>query len=176
MIEVFFADCPEEDEHRYGHALARYSLERLFGRCELILKPHMKPEANLAGAYLSISHSVNVCAVAASDIPVGLDIELTTRNADRLLKLAERFFSPDEFEYVKAMPEQRFYEIWCKKESYVKYTGEGFRRKFPGFSVFDLKERFSSFEVYGHFGCVCSYERVEITPKFVNSAEISAYL
>ena len=134
MIEVFFADCPEDDEHRYGHALARYSLERLFGRCELILKPHMKPEASLPGAYLSISHSVNVCAVAASDIPVGLDIELTTRNADRLLKLAERFFSPDEFEYVKAMPEQRFYEIWCKKESYVKYTGEGFRRIFPGFS------------------------------------------
>ena len=136
----------------------------------------MKPEASLPGVYLSISHSVNVCAVAVSDIPVGLDIELTTRNAYRLQKLAERFFSPDEFEYVRAMPEQRFYEIWCKKESYVKYTGEGFRRRFPGFSVFELEERFSSFEVYGHFGCVCSNESLKITPRFVNSAEISAYL
>ena len=31
MTEVFFTGCPEDDEHRYGHALARYALKKVFG-------------------------------------------------------------------------------------------------------------------------------------------------
>ena len=175
MIEVFCARF-EGDEHLYGHALARYALERVFGDPGLILTPNKKPLAVFPGAHLSISHSLDVCAVAVADEPVGLDIELNERPVERLLKLAGRFFAPDELEYVKADPERRFYEIWCEKESYVKYTGEGFSRSFPGFSVFGLEERFSSFDVYGHFGCVCAARSCNIAPVFVNCAEISRYL
>ena len=175
MIEVFCARF-EGDEHLYGHALARYALDKVFGDPGLILTPNKKPLAVFPGAHLSISHSLDVCAVAVADKPVGLDIELNKRPVERLLKLAGRFFAPDEVEYVKAAPERRFYEIWCEKESYVKYTGEGFTRSFPGFSVFDVPEHFSSFEIYGHYGCICSPESAKIAPRFVNSAEISEYL
>ena len=175
MIRVFHTKAGD-DEHLYGHALARYALGREFVDSELILAPQKKPLAKAPGAYLSISHSCGVCAVAVADEPVGLDIELNEREPERLMKLAKRFFSSDEAEYVKPDPARRFYEIWCKKESYVKYTGEGFSREFPGFSVFDLNERFSSFDIYGHFGCVCAMESAGIEPVFVDSAEISRYL
>lgn len=173
MIRVFHTKAGD-DEHLSGHALARYALFREFGDSRLILTPRKKPLA-APGAYLSISHSCGVCAVAVADEPVGLDIELNERAPEKLMKLAKRFFSADEAEYVKPDPANRFYEIWCKKESYVKYTGEGFSREFPGFSVFALKEHFSSFEIYGHFGCVCMLKSAEIEPTFVNSAEISRY-
>ncbi|MGN1127411.1 MAG: 4'-phosphopantetheinyl transferase family protein [Candidatus Flemingiibacterium sp.] len=176
MTEVFFTGCPEDDEHRYGHALARYALKKVFGDDRLILRPGHKPLAALPGAHVSISHSLNVCAAAVSDREIGLDIELTSRSADRLIKLAGRFFAADELDYIMADPKRRFYEIWCRKESYVKYTGEGFSRSFPGFSVFKVSEHFSSFEIYGHFGCVCSLEATKIVPKFVDNAEISEYL
>ncbi len=177
MIRVFFADCPENDEHRYGHALAKYAIGKVFGKdAKLVLTPHRKPSVTLPGAYLSISHSGGVCVAAVSDSEIGVDVELSERDAGRIRKLAARFFSKDETDYVMADPERRFYEIWCRKESYVKYTGEGFTRSFSGFSVFDLPEHFSSFEIYGHYGCICSLESAKIAPRFVNSAEISEYL
>lgn len=176
MTEVFFADCPEDDEHRYGHALARYALGRHFPDAELILRHNHKPQTTLPGAYVSISHSLNVCAAAVSDGEIGLDIELTHRDSGRLIKIAERFFAPDELAYVRESPERRFYEIWCKKESYVKYTGAGFSAEFPGFSVFRLDEQFSPFEIYGHYGCICSAESTKINPIFVNYDEFSDFL
>ena len=177
MIEVFYADCPESDEHRYGHALAKYAIAKIFGKAaRLVLTPHKKPSVTLPGAYISISHSRGVCVVALSDSEIGVDIELSERDTGRIKKIVARFFSRDEAKYVMEDPERRFYEIWSKKEAYVKYTGEGFTRSFSGFSVFMLDEHFSSFEFYGHYGWICSNESAEIRPEFVNNAEISEYL
>lgn len=87
-----------------------------------------------SGMYVSISHSHGLCAAAVSDSEVGVDIEYIdpSRSTERLKRLAARFFSADELAYIKAgadagdavLPE-RFFEVWCAKESYVKYTGTG---------------------------------------------------
>lgn len=176
MIEVFYSDI-KGDEHEYGHALARYALHRSFGsEAEPIFVPNKRTETNIHGTYLNISHSMDICAVAVADLPVGLDIELNKRDFEHLNRLAKRFFSRDEYEYVKCYPEKRFYEVWCKKESYVKYTGEGFSRAFKSFSVFELSECFSAFEINGYYGCVCSEKSEYIKPIFVDNADFSTYL
>jgi 4'-phosphopantetheinyl transferase len=57
--------------------------------------------------------------------PPGIDVE---RIDDKRPwpAIAERFFSPRECAYLNEAPTpDRFFEIWTKKEAYVKLTGEG---------------------------------------------------
>lgn len=60
---------------------------------------------------------------------IGADIEHISeaRDADRLLALSRRYFSPAEREYVLSGENtaERFFRIWTRKESCIKMTGEG---------------------------------------------------
>ena len=85
----------------------------------------------------SVSHSGKYIVCAFSQGNIGVDIEQKGRWADesdeeysnRLIKIAERFFHPDEASVVKINPKTRFYEVFTAKESYVKFTGTGFDEK-----------------------------------------------
>lgn len=175
MTQVFFTDI-KGDEHKCGHALAAYALKKVFGEnANLIAVKDKRPTSNLPNVYLSISHSLNTCAVAVSDSQIGLDIEFSRKPPEKLINIAKRFFSPDEYEYVKNLPD-RFYEIWCKKESYVKYTGEGFSRSFSGFSVFELDKEFEAVDINGKIGYICSDIKSCCKAVFVDNADFSKYL
>jgi len=69
------------------------------------------------------------------DQPVGIDIEHIKQIE---IKIAKRFFAPDELVYVVSADDsllaQRFYEIWTKKESRIKWEGRGLSKSLPGFS------------------------------------------
>ena len=138
-----------------------------------------------SGMYVSISHSHGLCAAAVSDSEVGVDIEYIdpSRPTERLNRLAARFFSADELAYIKAgadavgavLPE-RFFEVWCAKESYVKYTGDGLSG-LGGFSIFGLPVEITRLRVSGTNGrsyacAVCSAERAEISPIYVEVGRI----
>lgn len=138
-----------------------------------------------SGMYVSISHSHGLCAVAVSDSEIGVDIEYIdpSRSTERLKRLAARFFSADELAYIKAeadagdavLPE-RFFEVWCAKESYVKYTGDGLSG-LGGFSIFDLPVGITRLRVIdtngGSYACaVASRERAEISPIYVEPCRI----
>ncbi|MDR0424639.1 MAG: 4'-phosphopantetheinyl transferase superfamily protein, partial [Clostridiales Family XIII bacterium] len=97
--------------------------------------PHIK---------FSVSHSGGLWACLMCGFEVGLDIEDTRQRAERAgfdwLGIARRFFAQDECGYVEGggRPEEalsRFFEIWTKKEAYVKYTGRGIGGGLRGFSV-----------------------------------------
>ncbi len=69
---------------------------------------------NIPHIQFNISHAGDYIACAVSDDPVGVDIELI-KTAD--MQIAERFFTTDETAYIKSgQQEQRFYEVWTKKE------------------------------------------------------------
>lgn len=93
----------------------------------------------------NISHSGDIAVLAISDQPVGVDIErIKMKEVDseenrRRIKLAERFFHEEEFEYLKKLknPDSAFTRIWTMKESYVKMLGTGFATDPKTFSVFD---------------------------------------
>ena len=77
-----------------------------------------------SGACFNVSHS-GVYAVSVFDeCEVGIDIEIP-RNVD--LKLAERFFSPEEKAVIVAnpSPEKDLLRIWTRKEALFKAYGIG---------------------------------------------------
>ena len=81
----------------------------------------------------NISHSGCYIACVLSDQPVGVDIEVI-KPID--FKIAEKYFAPDETAYMmENNPTFRFYEIWTKKESRIKWEGKGLYQPLNTFSV-----------------------------------------
>lgn len=73
----------------------------------------------------SLSHSGSVVAVALSDKPVGLDIEV--KNPLRFLKLRNKILTESEKERVKRFNENKLGEelniLWTEKEAVFKLNG-----------------------------------------------------
>ncbi|MBQ7983453.1 MAG: 4'-phosphopantetheinyl transferase superfamily protein, partial [Clostridia bacterium] len=80
------------------------------------------------GAGRSGENSAGYAAVVLSDEgPCGVDIELPRgiRNREALTR---KLFCDAELEYLAQREPEAFFDIWCAKEAFVKYTGEGFSR------------------------------------------------
>lgn len=103
----------------------------------------------------NISHSGNYIACAITDGPVGVDIELVkTAN----MQIAKRFFTTDETAYIMDGHKNiRFYEVWTKKESRIKWEGMGLHKPLPSFSVFksNSKERIAYHNVFQNNEAIC---------------------
>lgn len=88
--------------------------------------------------YFNISHSEDCVLVGIADSEIGVDIQymkpLKTDLASRCFteKEQDMYYSAPDEEYVKV-----FYRIWCLKESFVKFTGNGLREGMNTFSVLD---------------------------------------
>jgi phosphopantetheinyl transferase len=90
--------------------------------------------------YVSISHSGNFVAVCKSALPVGIDIECLSKDIN-WQRLAERYFSLDEIEFLNLNPcKEVFLEIWTKKEALSKISGNGLSDIFKKVSVFSTTE------------------------------------
>ena len=97
-------------------------------------KPYL---VNYPNVYFSISHTKGAIACAVSDNPVGVDIE-RIRKMD--LRVSRYFFSQHEKDYIFASSEkanQRFTEVWTKKEAYLKFLGCGIKIPAEKFNVFE---------------------------------------
>lgn len=83
-----------------------------------------KPE--LDGLHFNLSHSHNMVALAVSEQPVGIDLEIIDKIHGNI---AKRYFTERENAYLDAFEgaerEKEFFRIWTMKESYLKMTGEG---------------------------------------------------
>ena len=94
--------------------------------------------------YISVTTTGDKMIVALNDSPIGIDGEYLPRYAERKTDysmLAERFFSGEESEYVRAGAtvvdeRERFLKIWTRKEAYVKCTSKTMA-DFPSFSVIE---------------------------------------
>lgn len=172
MIKLYLADSAKTSEHDDALKLAAYALCDTFGWEVPILKDvHGKPYVREDGIYISIAHSQERCLVAVSNSEIGVDIEYRAPGEERLIRIADRYFTEKEAEYVKANPSERFYEIWCAKESYIKYTGEGLTRPLSSFCVFDSPLIFSHFDIDGYTLCVCSAEKTDTPPIYVKQTQ-----
>jgi len=114
-------------------------------------KPYIK---SLELLYFNISYSDNLVACAISKSPVGLDIESFIL---RRSSLGRRFFSSEEVKYLHSDDEEssrnRFYEIWCCKEAYLKMLGIGFNRPLNSFTIRRLSEGYSVIDSYMDIDC-----------------------
>lgn len=127
----------------------------------------------------NISHAGHYVACVVSDKPVGIDIELI-EPID--LAIAEKYFASDETAYImESNHTLRFYEIWTKKESYIKKEGKGLYKPLTSFSVFDLSnnERLMYHEIFNNndaICCVCSAEHETPTSKVIDTFTLLQYV
>lgn len=87
-----------------------------------------------AGLYVNLSHSDNYAICAVHDRPIGVDIQRCGRYN---INTAKRFFTAEETEYISGSQDTdgAFFEIWTKKESFVKAVGGGLSIPLNSFSV-----------------------------------------
>jgi len=91
----------------------------------------------------NMSHSRDKAIVAVtSHSTIGVDIEFSDKNTG-WQKIVPRYFHPDEINYLFAQPKdlqkQTFFQIWTRKEAFIKAIGTGFATALASFSVIDEK-------------------------------------
>ena len=166
--------------------LYRSAVKGISDDAEILVQrtPKGKPVlSELNGMHVSLTHSGKYYTVAVAECKVGIDLQIHERFGketeseaeERYRKLSHRFFHPEENDYVQGNPMSRFFEVWCAKESYVKYTGEGIDDSFWLHSVMpeklsDFGHSWQALDAYfqtvifssGYSMCVCSETPVDI--------------
>ncbi|NLX90379.1 MAG: 4'-phosphopantetheinyl transferase superfamily protein [Firmicutes bacterium] len=115
-------------------------------------KPYLRDYPDI---HYNVSHTKGAIVCALADEPVGVDIERIKRFNKHLV---EHFFTKDEQKYIyagKTKQEERFAEIWTKKEAYVKWIGKGMELPFHTFSVLQ-KEELSILQQGIYYIAVCT--------------------
>lgn len=88
--------------------------------------------------HFNLTHSGNMVLAVFAGTETGCDIE---KIKPANLKLAKRFFSPNEYAYLSDLKgekqERAFCRIWTLKESFLKVTGMGIRLPLNSFE-FDI--------------------------------------
>lgn len=92
--------------------------------------PNGKPYFEELPLHFSLSHSGSMVMLAISEREIGADVQEITGKDWK--KLSERFFSEEEKTYLRRLEENspkraedEFHRLWCLKEAYGKWTGEG---------------------------------------------------
>ena len=90
--------------------------------------------ARFPDIHFSVSHSGNMAVAAFSEKEIGCDVE-KLREAD--IKIAERFFRPEEKQYISSHRDQNFafLRLWTLKESFLKALGTGISRPLDSFYI-----------------------------------------
>jgi 4'-phosphopantetheinyl transferase len=98
---------------------------------EFAYGPNGKPALKGACARLhfNFSHSANLALLGVTRVAcIGIDVE-QVRPMPEAEELVERFFSPRETAQFRALPEEQkqegFFNLWTRKEAFLKATGEG---------------------------------------------------
>ena len=126
--------------------------------------------------HFNISHAGCYVACVISDEPVGIDIELT-ESPD--MQVAKRFFAPDEIAYIANDDSAyRFYEVWTKKESRIKWEGKGLHKPLQSFSVFEENEprRAVYHKVLENREVVCHVCSAKLKPPTVRTMNTQAFI
>lgn len=119
--------------------------------------------------YFNISHCDLAVACAVSDQSIGIDVEPYASYSD---EVANEVCNESEFAYVKNKPD-RFAELWTRKESFMKYKGNGL--------VDDVKTLmseadslyFNTFHFLHGYACtVCSPEVSGVEPCIVEKDQL----
>jgi 4'-phosphopantetheinyl transferase len=98
-------------------------------------KPYLDHNTDL---FFNASDSQNLAIYALTlNREIGVDVEYM-KKID-YLGIAERFFSPNEFQVLKNLPEdqkkQAFFNCWTRKEAFIKAIGEGLSFPLSDFNV-----------------------------------------
>ena len=99
--------------------------------------------------YSSISHSGHLVLLAIAPLGIGVDIE---REGTIDSQAIVHFFHPSEIEYYHAAtdPQSAFFNIWVRKEAFLKAVGTGIVEGLDTVSVLDDVVRYHGQQWYLH--------------------------
>jgi len=166
-----------------GDVLSRIEICQASGLCnEQIIfsindygKPFLENNNRI---HFNISHANNYIVCAVSDEPIGIDIE-TIKTTDFNFKIAERFFSPDETTYIMADEGiTRFFEVWTKKESWIKWKGKGLHIPLNSFCILESSKhgKSSYHKVFQNDEAICHIYSLKNEVPFVRTINTIAFL
>ncbi len=148
MNKVYLINVKENEN---ASLKARHFLKKLFGEDIAFKngekgKPYIegKPEINF-----NISHTDGLLVIAVSDYSVGVDAE-KIREVDMRIK---KRFTKAEAEYIGEST-IRFFEIWTKKEAFLKQEGVGLKGGLNTFCVIE-NAKISTFNYKDYIISVC---------------------
>jgi len=120
-----------------SHGYLKLILARYLDCCPSIIeygikkygKPFLKNPTTQYKIRFNMSHSQDIALYAVTlDTEVGVDIEIIKENLN-ILDLIEHVFTTREKSIFKEIEEDKktkvFYDVWTRKEAYLKATGEG---------------------------------------------------
>ena len=188
MTKVFIADVTKfnTDISLYKDCVSKYRYEKASGYrntenklteigAELLLFKYLGrvPEYKIdeygkpygEEVEFNFSHSGQIAVCGISNSPLGVDVE---KIRDVNFDVAKRNFSKKEYEKLLSSqnPEETFFELWVKKESYAKALGIGLRSKLSDIDTESVVDwQFYTYDIKGYKICVCSKEEPEFIIK-----------
>jgi 4'-phosphopantetheinyl transferase len=131
-------------------------------------KPYIK---DVLDFHFNLSHSEKMVVLAISDTPVGVDVEFIRKFNDRLM---DKCFSLKEKEYV-AHRSTAFFELWTKKEAYIKSLGNTFFTNSPkDIAVLEkpLADNFKKFESNGYIISIYKEKIEDVNVTVLKEADV----
>jgi Phosphopantetheinyl transferase len=130
-MDLYIFTEPDGRKNAGGHSddIIRRSLELYVrdnslpsqGAQEILRTEAGKPYFRESDLFFSLSHTGSLCACLIGTQRVGLDIQ--QMRMTRTVSIAERYFSDSEIEYIEKNGNEGFFDIWVRKEAYVKFLG-----------------------------------------------------
>jgi 4'-phosphopantetheinyl transferase len=121
--------------------LARYVNEApdaMSFRANAYGKPTLGAASTKLCVHFNLSHSENLAVVAIASAPIGIDVEYVARRTN-WRSLVSRVFSERELAIFAAAETDKqrrlFYQLWTRKEAYVKACGLGMSLPLQSFAV-----------------------------------------
>ncbi|MBQ8402510.1 MAG: 4'-phosphopantetheinyl transferase superfamily protein [Clostridia bacterium] len=131
-LQVYMLE--EAEPEKISHAALLAALHRFTGRTyaeeDVLRSPNQKPYLADGTVQFSVTHSRGIWMVclAPASVPVGLDLQIHKEKYSP--GVAKRYFHPTELALLDAAQTEGtdlplFFDLWCARESYAKYTGDG---------------------------------------------------
>ncbi len=117
-------DKIKNEKRKKEYLAVRLLLQQLVNKkCEIEYLKSGKPQLKNNNRNISISHSANFVAVILSSQKVGIDIENSSRNIE---KLTGKFLHKKEISEIEKAENKQFATIlyWCAKEALFKCTDD----------------------------------------------------
>ena len=154
----------DRDHYTAGRGMLRSLLARYLGMSaadiRFCVNAHGKPALDFGGGnaepHFNLSHSHGLALFAFTlRGEVGVDVEYI-RPSLREMDLAQRFFSPQEVDALRALPKssqrEMFFHCWTRKEAYIKARGAGLSISLASFTVSLAPDTFTHLLIAGHDG------------------------
>lgn len=119
-------------------------------------KPEFKHDKKI---YFNISHTRShiLCSISLTS-ELGADVEKVANPPYEVMEIA---FHQSERDYINSIDayakEERFYEVWTKKESYLKKIGTGLIDSMAEINTLELENNFYSYK-YSDYMCSVCYD------------------